>query len=174
MPPGATKKMQAVKASRPYWQYLAVMDRRVRPSHAILDGKVYPADHEFWATHYPPNGFRCRCDCTQPSARQVEKQGLTVESHAPGRGWTDPKTGMECFVHFPGPDKGFRNNPGKDWAESGLNLKNYPDVNRKKLRGTARPGNKTARAGQDVCRPWRRHQGALRAICHKNNGIKRS
>lgn len=37
------------------------MDRRVRPSHAILDGKVYPADHEFWATHYPPNGFRCRC-----------------------------------------------------------------------------------------------------------------
>ena len=58
---GRYKKMQAVKASRPYWQYLAVMDRRVRPSHAILDGKVYPADHEFWATHYPPNGFRCRC-----------------------------------------------------------------------------------------------------------------
>ena len=47
--------------------------------------------------------------------------------------WTDPKTGMEYFVHFPGPDKGFRNNPGKDWAESGLNLKKHG------LEGTAPP-----------------------------------
>ena len=42
---GRYKKMQAVKASRPYWQYIAVMDKRVRPSHAILHEKVYPADH---------------------------------------------------------------------------------------------------------------------------------
>lgn len=53
---GRYKKMQAVKASRPYWQYIAVMDKRVRPSHAILHEKVYPADHEFWSSNYPPNG----------------------------------------------------------------------------------------------------------------------
>lgn len=129
---GRYKKMQAVKASRPYWQYLAVMDKRVRPSHAMLHGKVYPADHEFWAANYPPNGFRCRCGVRTLSARQVEKQGLTVETDMPKAGvWTDPKTGMEYFVHFPGADKGFRNNPGKDWVESGLDLKKYPDVNRK-------------------------------------------
>lgn len=29
---GRYKKMQAVKKSRPYWQYMAIMDRRVRPS----------------------------------------------------------------------------------------------------------------------------------------------
>lgn len=123
---GRYKKMQAVKASRPYWQYIAVMDKRVRPSHAILHEKVYPADHEFWATNYPPNGFRCRCGVRTLSARQVEKKGLTVETEMPKADmWTDPKTGYEYFVHFPGADKGFRNNPGKDWVQAGLNLKKH-------------------------------------------------
>lgn len=123
---GRYKKMQAVKASRPYWQYIAVMDRRVRPSHAILHGKIYPADHEFWKTNYPPNGFRCRCGVRTLSERQVKKMGLPVETEMPKADvWTDPKTNMEYFVHFPGADKGFRNNPGKDWVDSGLNLKKH-------------------------------------------------
>lgn len=122
---GRYKKMQAVKASRPYWQYLAILDKRVRPSHAILHELVYPADHEFWASNYPPNGFRCRCGVRTLSAKQVEKQGLTVQKAMPEPGvWTDPKTGMEYFVHFPGADKGFRNNPGKDWL-AGLDLKKH-------------------------------------------------
>lgn len=123
---GRYKKMQAVKASRPYWQYIAVMDKRVRPSHAILHEKVYPADHEFWSSNYPPNGFRCRCGVRTLSARQVEKQGLTVETEMPKADmWTDPKTGYEYFVHFPGADKGFKNNPGKDWVQAGLDLKKH-------------------------------------------------
>lgn len=127
---GRYKKMQAVKASRPYWQYIAVMDRRVRPSHAILHEKVYPADHEFWAANYPPNGFRCRCGVRTLSARQVEKQGLTVENDMPQPGvWTDPKTGMEYSVNFPGADKGFGNNPFKEWASG----KPAPDLKEKPL-----------------------------------------
>lgn len=114
---GRYKKMQAVKKSRPYWQYMAIMDRRVRPSHAILNGMVYPADHEFWKTNYPPNGFRCRCGVRSLSARQVKRMGLEVRKDMPGPGvWTDPKTEYEYFVHFPGADKGFRNNPGRDWV----------------------------------------------------------
>lgn len=123
---GRYKKMQAVKASRPYWQYLAILDKRVRPSHAILHELVYPADHEFWASNYPPNGFRCRCGVRTLSAKQVEKQGLTVQKAMPEAGvWTDPKTGMEYFVNFPGADKGFKNNPGKDWVDAGLDLKKH-------------------------------------------------
>lgn len=122
---GRYKKMQAVKASRPYWQYLAILDKRVRPPHAILHELVYPADHEFWASNYPPNGFRCRCGVRTLSAKQVEKQGLTVQKAMPEAGvWTDPKTGMEYFVNFPGADKGFRNNPGADWL-AGLDLKKH-------------------------------------------------
>lgn len=117
---GRYKKMQAVKKSRPYWQYMAVMDKRVRPSHAILHGKVYPADHEFWDSNYPPNGFRCRCGVVTLSERQVKAQGLTVETEMPQADiWTDPKTKMEYPVNFPGADSGFRNNPFKEWAKNG-------------------------------------------------------
>lgn len=170
---GRYKKMQAVKASRPYWQYLAVMDKRVRPSHAMLHGKVYPADHEFWAANYPPNGFRCRCGVRTLSARQVEKQGLTVETDMPKAGvWTDPKTGMEYFVHFPGADKGFRNNPGKDWAESGLDLKKYSDLNKdsyEEQRGPATRRPAPVRTYADLGAGIKEHCGQFAT----NNGIKR-
>lgn len=117
---GRYKKMQEVKAFRPYWQYVAVMDKRVRPNHAVLHGLVYPADHEFWDSNFPPNGFRCRCTVITLSERQVKKKGLTVQSDMPGPTmWTDPKTGMEYHVNFPGADRGFSNNPFKDWAKTG-------------------------------------------------------
>lgn len=116
---GRYVKMQSVKGSRPYWQYLAIMDKRTRPSHAILHGKVYPADHEFWQFNWPPNGFRCRCGVATLSERQVKAQNLTVETKMPEASvWTDPKTGMEYFVNFPGADAGWRNNPGRDWMAS--------------------------------------------------------
>ena len=107
---GRYTKMQAVKKARPYWQYIAIMDSRVRPSHAVMNGKVYPADHAFWNSNYPPNGFRCRCGVRSLSARQVKDMGLKVETEL-------PKTG--------GADKGFQNNPGYHWAETGLDLKQY-------------------------------------------------
>lgn len=32
-----------------------------RPQHESWDGLVLPADHPFWKTHYPPNGWGCQC-----------------------------------------------------------------------------------------------------------------
>lgn len=152
---GRYKKMQAVKESRPYWQYVAIMDGRVRPSHAILDGKIYPADHEFWSAHYPPNGYRCRCGVRTLSDRQVKQRGLTVETALPKDGvWTDPKTGMEYHVQFPGADKGFRGNPGKDWLD-GLDLKKYPDLTPESYEyqrgnGVITPVSSTAELAQQI------------------------
>ncbi|MDR3812713.1 MAG: phage minor head protein [Bilophila sp.] len=113
---GRYAKMQAVKKTRPYWRYLTIGDNRVRPSHAVLSGMVFPADHAFWSENYPPNGYRCRCGVQTLSERQVKREKLTVQKKMPGdMMWTDPKTGMEYHVARPGADDGFRNNPGKDW-----------------------------------------------------------
>lgn len=168
---GRWKKIQAVKEARPYLQYVARMIR-TRPSHAILHLLVYPVDHEFWKSNYPPNGFRCHCDAITLSARQVERRGLTVQKEMPKPGvWTDPKTGMEYFVHFPGADKGFRSNPGRDWLD-GLDLTKYPDLNGKsyeKQRGPASrrpvPVKTYAELGESI----KSHCGQFAT----NNGIKR-
>ncbi|MDE5831716.1 MAG: minor capsid protein, partial [Desulfovibrio sp.] len=98
--------------------YLAIMDKRTRPSHAVLHEKIYPADHEFWDSNYPPNGFRCRCAVRTLSERQVGSEGLTVEKEMPKpQFWTDPATNQQHYVQFPGAEKGFRNNPAKEWLE---------------------------------------------------------
>lgn len=125
---GRYVKAQAVKKMLPYWRYVSVGDRRVRPSHAVLHGMVFPADHPFWDENYPPNGFRCRCTVQTLSERQVKKSGLSVQTEMPGdMQYTDPKTGMEYHVARPGADDGFRNNPGKDWM-AGLSPEEIDDA----------------------------------------------
>lgn len=71
------KTLQRVKKSRELWQYVAIQDSRTRPSHAALHGRIYPADHPFWQSHFPPNGFRCRCDVITYSRAEAEDLGLS-------------------------------------------------------------------------------------------------
>lgn len=42
-------------------KYLTANDGRVRDSHKSLHGLVFPITDSFWNTHYPPNGWGCRC-----------------------------------------------------------------------------------------------------------------
>ncbi len=98
----------AVIKARPYWQYDAVNDSRTRPTHAALDGKVFPADHEFWDTWYPPNGYRCRCGVSTLSQRQVESRGLKIEDEIPLMVEPEGQVARPLL-----PDKGFNYNPAK-------------------------------------------------------------
>ncbi len=113
---GRWAQMQSTKKYFPYLEYYTVGDRRVRPSHAVLGGMVFPIDHPFWDANYPPNGFSCRCGARAVSGREVERRGLEVQQEIPrDLLYKDPKTGMEYRVARPGADDGFRHNPGKDW-----------------------------------------------------------
>lgn len=52
----------------PYWQYHH-SDSVItpRPLHVSWDGLTLAPDHPFWATHFPPNGWGCRCWVTAVS-----------------------------------------------------------------------------------------------------------
>jgi len=116
---GRHQQMKRVAKARPYWMLVAVRDRRTRQTHLAVDGLVYPHDHPFWQTWYPPNGFACRCVVVTLSERQVKARGLKVQTEIPDTiRVVDPETGMESFV-TPIPDKGWATNVGEDWM-SGL------------------------------------------------------
>ena len=51
--------------------YKTVGDARVRAAHKSLHGVVKALEDPFWNTHYPPNGWRCRCYVVQSTQRPV-------------------------------------------------------------------------------------------------------
>ena len=81
---GAARQRQQMEnvESRPFWMYDARNDSRVRPSHAAMDGRVFRADDPIWKTHYPPNGWNCRCRVRALTAAQVRARGLRVSDSA--------------------------------------------------------------------------------------------
>lgn len=79
---GAWRGYQRLKATRPYLRYIHVDPelemRDSRPEHAAWHDLVLPVDDPFWRTHYPPNGWNCRCTVLSYSADDVTRDGLTV------------------------------------------------------------------------------------------------
>lgn len=56
---------EAEKDIIPNLEYQTVGDDAVRTEHARLNGIIKPMDDPFWTTHYPPNGWGCRCEAVQ-------------------------------------------------------------------------------------------------------------
>lgn len=75
---GRWAQIQANKADRPYLQYRTAGDARVRPMHKQWNGKIYSVDDVFWHTHYPPNGWGCRCTVRSYSEGDLQARGLQV------------------------------------------------------------------------------------------------
>lgn len=113
---GQYKRQKEMADTFPYLQYSAIDDRRTRPTHNAVDEMVFPIDHPFWNTWYPPNGYRCRCSTMSLSYSQVKRMGLTVETKDP----TDmpiavpsAQTGALINTQQLLPDAGFEHHPGK-------------------------------------------------------------
>jgi SPP1 gp7 family putative phage head morphogenesis protein len=80
---GHYERQRELIGTRPYWQYVAVMDARVRPSHAAMNGKVVVADDPWWKANYPPNGFNCRCTVRSLSRSELDRERLPVDRDLP-------------------------------------------------------------------------------------------
>jgi hypothetical protein len=95
-------------ALRPWWKYVhADGQLHPRPLHLAWNGITLPRGHEFWKTHFAPNGWGCRC-----TVRAVAnpEPGAPTE---PPPGWDaiDPKTGTQVGI-----DRGFDYAPGANAA----------------------------------------------------------
>jgi uncharacterized protein with gpF-like domain len=90
-----------------------------RPHHVALDGVILPADHPFWDTHYPPNGWGCKCRVvgirSDATARAL---GGDPDKQLPS-GWDniDGKTGEPVGI-----DKGWGYMPGGTVADMARSL----------------------------------------------------
>ncbi len=77
---GRYKQQMENSEARPFWMYVAVMDESTRASHAALHNKVFRFDDPIWQTHYPPNGWGCRCRVRALSQRRLDSLGGQVTS----------------------------------------------------------------------------------------------
>ncbi len=62
----------------PFWQYKTHGDGNVRPAHAALNGKIFPAGHEIWQRIFPPWDWGCRClvvPLTARAAGRIQERG---------------------------------------------------------------------------------------------------
>lgn len=121
---GLWERTQRNKKTHPYIRYITKGDERVRESHAAWHNLVLPVDHPFGLTHWPPNGWRCRCRVTAISQRDFDRgtapDGSPFKTTAPDLGtreWTNKRTGEVTDVPV-GIDPGFDYNPGVASARS--------------------------------------------------------
>lgn len=112
---GRWAAIERTRARRPWLRYSAVLDGRTRPEHRTWHDTILPADDPFWDTHYPPNGWNCRCTVVQLSDRDLQRYGFTPSDQAPPvatRPYINKRTGE--IVKVPrGIDPGFGYNVGK-------------------------------------------------------------
>lgn len=63
-----------------------------REQHVDWDGLILRRDDPWWHTHYPPNGWGCRCSVTGVSAARLAVKGWKVgTAPAPGKGDPPPE-----------------------------------------------------------------------------------
>lgn len=121
MAAGRWAEIQRMKKRRPFIRYVTAGDHRVRHEHAAWHGLILPVEDPFWQTHFPPNGFNCRCHVQSVAARDLARYGWAVSESPP----------VETVIKFvrvkgvlkpvetpKGIDPGFAFNPG----EIGLKL----------------------------------------------------
>lgn len=119
---GRWQQIERVKDARPYLRYVAVMDARTRPLHRVWHNTVLPVDHPWWQTHFPPNGWNCRCSVQSLNERDLVRYRLKVSAEAPPIEWVERLVGSgdsrRAIMVPKGIDPGFAYRPGAPVSEA--------------------------------------------------------
>jgi SPP1 gp7 family putative phage head morphogenesis protein len=113
---GKWEQAQQDKKAHPYARYVAVQDRRTRKEHQDWHGWIVSLDDPWWDTHWPPNGWGCRCTAEPVSDFDLRKGGETVTTPPPDQFFEVNLKGPDGPVPVktvPGIDPGWAYNPGK-------------------------------------------------------------
>lgn len=148
---GRYERMQRTKERRPYARYVCVDDGNTRAEHWAWHELILPVDDPWWDTHWPPNGWGCRCKVMQLSDRDLARYGFKVGVAPPIKlvTYRNERTGAVTRVPA-GIDPSFDYNPGKAprFDPSTYNAKEIPLENLQTWKSYGRPDAKTSRSAQ--------------------------
>jgi len=81
---GRYRQMRDVAAHRPFWRYRhSDASEHPRHDHLAWDGLVLRHDDPWWDTHYPPNGWGCKCYIETLAERDMQRMGRDGPDTAP-------------------------------------------------------------------------------------------
>jgi len=119
---GQWDRGQQSKKTHPYFVYELGPSENHRPEHVAWAGIMLPVDHPWWDTHFPTNGYGCKCRVRQVSRREYDTLNntgryLTEPPATKTMPWLNKRTGEVEQVPV-GIDPGWDTNPGKIGREA--------------------------------------------------------
>ncbi|MEP3431763.1 MAG: phage minor head protein [Roseibium sp.] len=128
---GQWDRIQRTKRALPYLLYVRSSASDPREEHLAWAGMVLPVDDPFWSTHFPPNGWGCKCAVRQITLREANRlvssgemefdgARIPVTDKAPPievQAFTNRRTGIITQVPN-GIDPGWQTNPGLSRART--------------------------------------------------------
>ncbi len=125
---GQWERIKKTQAALPYLIYSLGPSKEHRPEHESWAGTLLPVADTFWKTHYPPNGWGCKCRVRSITRGETKKRGGATKR--PSRAtvpWTNAWTGATEKVPI-GIDPGWNYNPGIGSASQKAVEKHEKDV----------------------------------------------
>lgn len=81
---GRFAQLQHLKKMRPFWRYKhADGEKYPRPLHEAWNNLVLSADDPWWQTHFPANGWGCKCYVEGLNGRDLKRMGKDGPDQAP-------------------------------------------------------------------------------------------
>ena len=108
---GQWERIQRNKKLFPYLKYIPSDAAEPRESHKPFYGMVLPVDDPFWSTHFPPNGWGCKCNVRALTREQAEKTGISKSPVLKDVEHINTRTG-EVEYYPEGVNPSFAHNPG--------------------------------------------------------------